>query len=241
MKLKDQLLKLIRGILNPLGYDLVKYRTSNPSHIILNILKLNNIFTLLDVGANEGQYTMELFRAGFRGRVISFEPLKDAFAILKVNSSKREKWELYNYALGEAGGEASIHVSGHSPSSSFLPMTRAHLEAAPGSGYIKEELIEIKTLDSVFGSLALEGGIFMKIDTQGYEKKVLEGAVGSLPMIKGIQLELSATRLYEGEENYYSICSFLEERNFRLVMIIPGFSDRESGEMLQFDAIFLRK
>lgn len=241
MKIKDQALKLIRGVINPVGYDLVKYRITNPAHVILNILKNNNIDTLLDVGANVGQYTMELIRAGFKGRVISFEPLSGAYEILKMNASKRKNWELFNYALGEAEKVAPIHVSGHSPSSSFLPMTSAHLEAAPGSGYIKEELIEIKTLDAVFGSLGLEGGIFLKIDTQGYEKKVLDGAINSLPLIKGIQLELSATRLYEGEESYYSICSFLEEKNFRLVRIIPGFSDKASGEMLQFDAIFLRK
>ncbi len=241
MKLKDDLLKFIRSVVNPLGYDIVKYRTSNPFYLIYNHLKLNNITAVLDVGANEGQYSIELRKAGYGGQIISFEPLKEAYSKLSVNSSRDKNWKAYNYAFGETETIAGIHVSAHSPSSSFLPMTNTHREAAPGSDYIKEEKIEIKTLDSVFDTLGIKGeNVFMKVDTQGYEKKVLDGAIKSLSEIRGVQLELSATKLYEGEENYYTICSFLEENNFRLVRIIPGFTDKKKGEMLQFDAIFFR-
>jgi FkbM family methyltransferase len=242
MRVKDELLKLLRAIVNPVGYDIVKYRTTHPAHVLLKHLKVNDINTILDVGANAGQYSMAIRKAGFRGRIISFEPLSEAYRELKINCSRDKNWDSFNYALGDDNSFSSINVSGHSPSSSFLPMTDTHREVAPGSGYIREEQIEIKTLDSVFNSLGLTGtNVFLKVDTQGYEKKVLDGAVSSLGKIKGIQLELSATKLYEGEENYYSICSFLESRNFRLVRIIPGFSDKVSGEMLQFDAVFFRK
>jgi FkbM family methyltransferase len=242
MSAKDEILKIIRSIVNPIGYDIVKYKSTHPAHVILKHMTVNNINTLLDVGANAGQYSIALRKAGFNGRIISFEPLSDAFSELKITSSRDENWQSYNYALGDANTLSTINVSGHSPSSSFLPMTDTLREVAPGSGYIREEQIEIKTLDSVFSSLGLDDeSVFLKIDTQGYEKKVLDGAIGSLDKIKGIQLELSATKLYEGEQNYYSICSFLESLNFRLVRVIPGFSDKVSGEMLQFDAIFFRK
>ena len=79
MSLKNQLLKVIRSILNPIGYDIVKYRTTNPAHIVLDHLNINNINTVLDVGANAGQYSHELRKAGYKGRIISFEPLSEAF------------------------------------------------------------------------------------------------------------------------------------------------------------------
>jgi hypothetical protein len=121
-------------------------------------------------------------------------------------------------------------------------MTSLHNEAAPGSEYLSEEEIEIKTLDAIFDTLRIAGEkVFLKVDTQGYEKKVMDGAINSLSGISGIQLELSATELYQGEENYYSLCRFLEERNFHLVRVIPGFSSKKTGDMLQFDAIFFRK
>jgi hypothetical protein len=121
-------------------------------------------------------------------------------------------------------------------------MTSLHNDAAPGSEYLSVEEIEIKTLDSVFDTLMISGeNVYLKVDTQGYEKKVLDGAINSLAGISGIQLELSAAELYQGEDNYYSLCHFLEVRNFHLVRIIPGFSNKKTGEMLQFDAIFFKK
>jgi FkbM family methyltransferase len=241
MSLKNYILKIIRLILNPVGYDIVKYKTTYPSQIVLNHLKYNNITVVLDVGANTGQYSHELRKAGYKGRIISFEPLNEAFLKLRLNASNDKNWQVFNYALGEANGSATIHVSKHSPSSSLLPMTKLHNEAAPGSEYVKEERIEIKTLDSIFKTLGIGSEkVFMKVDTQGYEKNVLEGAAGTIPAITGIQLELSASRLYQGEDLYYSICRFVEERNFHLVRIIPGFNHAVTHDMLQFDALFFK-
>ena len=242
MSLKNQILKIIRAITNPIGYDIVKYKTSYPAQIVLSHLNMNNVKTVLDVGANAGQYSSELRKAGYKGRIISFEPLSEAFHKLSMNALYDKNWQTFNLALGDTNGITSIHISMHSPSSSLLPMTPLHNEAAPDSAYIKEEQIEIKTLDSIFDTLGISGeNVFLKVDTQGYEKKVLEGAINSLSVISGIQLELSTTELYEGEENYYSICRFVEERNFRMVRIIPGFTHKGTREMLQFDAIFFRK
>ena len=242
MSLKLSILKVLRTVINPIGYDVVKYKTSNPSHIILNHLKVNKINAILDVGANTGQYSMGMFNAGYKSRILSFEPLSDAYQELKQNASGNPNWQVYNIALGDVGRTDTINISKHSPSSSILPMSDVHKKAAPGSEYLKEEQIEIKTLDSIFDTLGISGSnVFLKVDTQGYEKKVLDGVVDSFRKISGIQLELSASQLYEGEETYYSICSFLEDRDFHLVQILPGFVHPDTREMLQFDAIFFRK
>jgi len=242
MSLRNHLLKLIRSILNPIGYDILKYRTTHPAHIVLDHLNLNNIKTVLDVGANAGQYSHELRKAGYKGRIISFEPLSEAFLGLKKKAVRDKNWQTFNFALGETNGTATINVSKHSPSSSLLPMTILHKEAAPGSEYYKEEQIEVKTLDNIFDTLGIAGDkVFLKVDTQGYEKKVLDGATRSLSSITGIQVELSSAGLYQGEELYYSICRFVEERNFHLVRIIPGFTHKTTREMLQFDALFFKK
>jgi FkbM family methyltransferase len=242
MVLKNQILKLIRGLLNPAGYDIVKYKTSDPSNIIFDHLRMNKIDAVLDIGANTGQYSLGLRKAGYKGRIVSFEPLAMAYTDLKAKAAHDKNWQAYNYAIGDIITTSSINVSGHSPSSSILAMTSLHIDALPGSEYINTEKIEIKTLDSVFDTLDLSATkVFLKVDTQGYEKKVLEGAEKSLARIKGIQLELSAFALYEGEDIYYSICRYIEERDFRLVRIIPGFVHKTTHDMLQFDAIFFRK
>lgn len=240
--MKDQLLKIIRAILNPAGYEILKYTATNPSHIVLKHLNAYSIQTVLDIGANIGQYSSELRKAGFKGEIISFEPLSEAYKNLVKRAGKDSNWKAYNYALGDYDGSAIINVSMSSPSSSLLPMTRLHSEAAPQSEYMKEEKIEIKRLDTIFNILGLSGGnVFIKVDTQGYEKKILDGAINSLSGITGMQLELSSSHLYEGEEYYYTICKFCEDNGFRLVRVIPGFTNKGTGEMLQFDAIFFRR
>lgn len=242
MSLKNQILKLLRSVINPIGYDVVKYRDNNPSFLILEHLNKNNIKTVLDVGANTGQYGCELRKAGYKGRIISFEPLSQAYQKLCLNAINDKSWKTFNYALGDTIGTSSIHVSKNSPSSSLLPMTSLHSEAAPGSEYVQEEKIEVKTLDHIYESLGIaDENVFLKIDTQGYEQKVLEGSVSSLQLISGIQVELSTVELYEGEGKYYSICSFIEERGFRMVRVIPGFTHKGTREMLQFDAVFFRE
>jgi len=242
MSLKNEILKIIRSITIPLGYDIVKYKTTYPACIVFNHMEMNNIDTILDVGANEGQYSQELRKVGFKGRIFSFEPLSEAYQNLSFNAAHDENWHTFNFALGDADRMASINISKHSPSSSLLPMTSLHREAAPGSEYISEEQIEIKALDSIFDTLSISSeNVFLKVDTQGYEKKVLDGAINSLSRISGIQLELSTVELYEREENYYSLCRFVEEKNFSLIRVIPGFSHKGTHEMLQFDAIFFKK
>jgi FkbM family methyltransferase len=242
MGIKNQILKIVRSVLNPAGYDILKYKTTYPAHIIRDLLDRNGIGLVLDVGANEGQYSAELRKAGYKGRIISFEPLHDAFHALKTKCSADPAWIAEKLALGDRNGTDIIHVSGHSPSSSLLPMTDLHTNSVPGSAYAGDESIELKTLDSIYSDLKVAGEkIFMKVDTQGYEMHVLEGAAQTLPLIAGLQLELSASALYEGEELYYTICRYVEEKGFRLVRIIPGYTNKSTGEMLQFDAVFFRK
>jgi FkbM family methyltransferase len=242
MTIKNQLLKITRSVLNPAGYDIVKFKTTYPAHVIRDQLERNRIEAVLDVGANEGQYSAELRKAGYKGKIISFEPLKEAFDSTSKKAAKDGNWTVLNYALGERNGSDIIHVSKHSPSSSLLPMTRLHNDAAPGSEYLSEEKIETRSLDSLFSELGITGmRIFMKVDTQGYEMLVLKGSERVFPSLSGLQLELSAAMLYEGEELYYTICRYVEDKGFRLVRIIPGFVNRSTAEMLQFDAVFFRK
>ncbi len=79
MSLKNEILKIIRSIINPIGYDIVKFKTTHPAHIVLSHLNINDIKTVLDVGANAGQYSCELRKAGYRGRIISFEPVSETY------------------------------------------------------------------------------------------------------------------------------------------------------------------
>lgn len=208
----------------------------------MKIIETHQIDTLFDIGANAGQYASKMRKLGYGKRIISFEPLKSAFQALKKVSSKDKNWLIYNYALGNDDIKSVINVAGNSQSSSILNMLPAHSTSEPESKYIAKQEIEIKRIDSVFNSFCKEGSsVMIKIDTQGFEKKVIEGAKDSLHHVKLIQLEMSIIPLYESEISFVEMINYLESKGFQLFSLENGFSDSTTGQLLQVDGIFVQK
>jgi hypothetical protein len=144
--------------------------------------------------------------------------------------------------MGSSIGEIVINIAGNSVSSSVLPMLDSHISAAPISGYVGQESVPLFTLDSVLPDiLGKFKNPFLKIDTQGFEGEVLNGAKNVLSHIRGVQLELSLVTLYEGQHLWQEMISRLNNEGFVLWTILPGFTDPKNGKTLQVDGVFFRK
>ena len=240
MFLKKRVETIFHRIIRKTGYDLVKCKYSKHELEIEQLLKYLNIKTVIDVGANQGQYAKAIRIGGYKHRIISFEPLKEAFEKLRKVSSKDPMWEVYNMGLGNSDGETTINISANSVSSSILEISDTLIEAAPQATYVGSQPIVIRTLDSLFKELNIAPeNIFMKIDTQGFEKYVLLGGRATLPSIKAIQVEMSVQHLYKDEDLYYQISDFLYQEGFRLIKIVRGLT-KSDGELLEFDGVFMR-
>lgn len=234
---------IIHSFLRKLGYDVLRYNMDNFVSLRREyIMTQESIDVVLDIGANEGLYAEEIRSSGYLNRIISFEPLGEAFKILEKRCWRDVFWECLNMAIGDFNGETVINVSGRQTSSSLLKLSGRHVKAMPSSEYIAQEKVKISTLDSIFDELNLSGKqIYIKADVQGYEKHVLDGAARTLKYTKAIEIELSLTELYEGSPMYYEMIDYLKELGFCLVSIEGGFSDPYSGYLLQADGIFVRK
>jgi FkbM family methyltransferase len=235
--------RLIKRILKASGYEMHKYIPGSSSTAQLaSSLRNFNIDLILDVGANVGQFGEELRHAGYRGGIVSYEPLPDAYGILATKLKSDALWRVYERtAIGSHNGEIVINVAGNSASSSVLPMLEKHLEAAPHSAYIDKVDVPIKRLDDTLGedfhrSLAP----FLKIDTQGYEWDVLDGAAHALEKCQGVLVELSFVPLYEGQHLWLEVLDRLQKSGFSLWALQPGFTDNQTGQMLQADGIFFK-
>ncbi len=241
--------KLIKRILRiTFGLDVRKFKNisltaveQNALHLAASLKKFD-IDLVLDVGANDGQFASEIRRSGYTGRVVSFEPLSQAHAKLSQASEGDHMWDVYpRCALGDHNGEVEINIAGNSLSSSILPMLESHRSAAPESAYQGKESVQLKTLDSVAGKYLKDAKApLLKIDTQGFEWQVLDGALDTLPHIKGILVELSLVPLYEGQHLWREVIERLEAKGFALWAFMPVFSDQSSGRTLQVDGLFYR-
>lgn len=225
------------------GVELKRYNASESYEArVFRQLKVHDIDTVIDVGANDGGYGRFLRNGGFQGNILSFEPLLDAHSRLVQAAAADSAWYIApRLAIGNEDGEIEINVAGNSTSSSILPMKALHADAAPQSRYVSVERVRISRLDT-FSHPVLDRAklILLKIDTQGYEMPVLQGADHLLARVSGLQLEMSLAPLYEGQALYRQIIDWLAERGFSLWNVIPGFTDPVSGRMLQMDGIFFK-
>jgi FkbM family methyltransferase len=233
----------IRKLLWKVGLDLSRFTPgSHPIARRRQLFKTYSIDLVLDVGANAGYYAKQLRNEiGYSGKIASFEPVRAPFQKLAENAKNDPKWDAFDFALGDMNGKMKINIAGNSFSSSILNMLPAHEKAAPESKYIARETIVVRKLDSVFNEKNFKGkNIYLKMDTQGFESKVIKGAERSLPGIDTIQLEMSLTPLYKKEVLFPGMYSLLSGKGYSLVSIEPGFSNFRTGQQLQVDGIFHR-
>lgn len=236
MGIRYSIREYIRKLVRKLDYDIIYFYRKK-------IIQRQKIDVVLDIGANSGQYAKQLRNEmAFVGRIISFEPTKSAFGQLKINAKSDKNWDTYNFALGDCIERRQINVSKNSYSSSLLDILPSHVKSAPESEYIDSEMIEVKTIDSIWSELKLseDCNIYMKIDTQGFERQVLQGAEESLRNIDIIQIEASLVPLYDGETLFQEMLSIMEGYGYTLITMEPGFSDKDTGQLLQTDCIFYR-
>ncbi|WP_410175184.1 FkbM family methyltransferase, partial [Nodularia spumigena] len=115
-----------------------------------NSVKNRSVDLVFDIGANTGQFATELRSIGYKGRIVSFEPLSDAHKKLNQEAARVSQWQVHpRIAIGDFNGEIEINIAGNSVSSSVLPMLEAHATAAVKSAYISTEKVAIARLDSI--------------------------------------------------------------------------------------------
>jgi FkbM family methyltransferase len=204
------------------------------------LMRNHAVSLVLDVGANKGQFGRELRRGlGYQGRIVSFEPLSDAFAELQRATSADGQWACHNFALGARNGTATIHVSANSHSSSLLLASPRSLEIEPSIAPVRTEEIAVRRLDDLLDALAgPEERIYLKVDTQGYELEVLRGSLAVINRFALIQLETSFYPVYQREALVGDVIKFMDCLGFRVVSLEPGWEDPKTGELLQADLIF---
>lgn len=241
MQVKSFAKRLFRAF----GYELREFNPAiSESAQFMKMLSMHKVNLVFDVGANAGQFGRKNLRdAGYSDRIVSFEPTIAAWYKLLAESKNDLHWTVApRTAIGNFDGEIEIHISDNSQSSSILDMLDTHSNAVPESRYIGSERVPLCRLDSVAtGYLSQDSVIFLKIDTQGYEDRVLYGAKDLMTKAVGLQLELSLVPLYTDQCLFDELIARLKSVGFELWSVSPAFVDPKNGRLLQIDATFFRR
>jgi len=207
---------------------------------LFDFIEDRGIDVVIDVGANVGQFGKELRAAGYRGRIVSFEPIASAFQVLKKAAQEDGNWEANQCGLGAVSGAAKLNVSELSVFSSILGSTSAGSLHDKRMAVDHTEEISIRTLDEI--AAGIEGKILLKVDTQGYERQVIEGGRETLPRLAGILLELPIIHVYEGVWQFHEAIKFMDDAGFVPAQITPvGYHTVDIVSAVEFDCLFRPK
>ena len=197
--------------------------------------------TVLDAGANKGQFTIAARHLLRPERIHAFEPLPAVGDELARHCSRYPEVIVHRMALGSAKGRAALHVNRHSQSSSLLRLQDRHLAVFPDAEELNDVLVDVGRLDEVLVGEPLAAPVLLKVDTQGFEADVLAGATGMIDRLDYVVLETSFTHLYDGERIFREMLVLMESLGFEFVRPVGSLRDPRTGEYLQMDALFRRR
>lgn len=197
-----------------------------------------NFKTIIDVGANTGQFAQKM-RKLFPGVMIySFEPVPEAYETLIDTFKADNKFKAFNLALGDKELETVFYLNEFSPSSSFLEMNYLHTSNFPFTKRTKEINVSIKRLDDVFANCLIEYPLLIKLDVQGYESEVIKGGIATISKTDLLISEVSFYHLYEGQPLFDDIYAQLKNLGLHYAGNFDQLVSPQNGTVLQADAIF---
>ncbi len=239
-------MKLHRCLANLLGYDIIRKKKSHHTFDLhlQKMLANQKITTILDVGANKGQFALRLRALGYRGKIISFEPVFSAFLELKTLAAVDSQWQVYNYAVGSQKGMLELNVTDSTELSSFLkPNDYSKVYYKNEVSGIHMQKTEIRLLKDFIEENNLEiDSVLLKTDTQGFDIEVLKGAGNYLAsLIKVIVVELSFKPIYENMPMALDTMQLLKAQGFNPSGLFPISRDKKTLELIEIDGVFLNK
>ncbi len=237
--------KIINSITSVFGYKFKKTKWLYEKNLnLIKSLSNSNINSIIDIGANSGQFAEEVFKNGFSGYILSFEPLKIEHSNLldKKFEMKEYNWEIAERCgLGASEKKLDINISGMRQSSSILDISEIHTNLYPKSINIGKEEIDIFPLDKYYNKIInMKKNILIKIDTQGYELEILKGAKKTLEYVDAVYAEVSLVKLYKSQPLFDEIFDFIKKFGFSVWSVDRAVGNKNTGQTYQLDVLFIK-
>jgi FkbM family methyltransferase len=237
-KLTQQSRKLLSAIVHP-DYRAALRRAGVAAAIEHeSVLRHLGCATVVDIGANRGQFALVTRHVLPEVKIISFEPLTAPAQKFRAVFDEDSRVTLHQIAVGPSCGEATIHVAAEDDSSSLLPITALQTSLHPKTYETRTETIRVAPLETLVEPADIEPPALLKIDVQGYELLTLQGCETLLKLFKYVYVECSFVELYEGQALASEVIEYLQCRHFRLCGVYNA-SYGLNGQAIQADFLFL--
>lgn len=248
MSIGNALKRFVTTAARRLGYEIIPAwrlpALPMASHLAA-LFELYGVGTVLDVGANNGQFHDFLrLNVAYTGTIHSFEPIPELAQRMTQRALREDpRWRVHPHALGANTEELELNIAASDVFSSFLsPALDTKPEYEHYMRAVRRERVMSRRLDEVFATFGAEapGEIYLKIDTQGFDLEVLRGAPELLRKVKGLQLELSIEPIYQGTPPYWHVLEHLHSLGFTPAGMFPVTVD-DFLKVVEFDCVMVRR
>jgi FkbM family methyltransferase len=209
-----------------------------------SFFRRTGINCVIDVGAHLGEYADEIREVGYRGRIVSFEPVRASYDALVHKAKAHRDWIIQHCALGSDDGEKEMNLYQGTVFNSFLASNHVGAERFGAAlGLAAKERVAMRRLDRVFETCIAgiaSPRVFLKMDTQGWDLEVLKGASGILDRLVGIQSELAVKHCYDGMTPYTAALEHYGSLGFQVTCIFPVARDTDGLQVMELDCVMLR-
>jgi FkbM family methyltransferase len=235
---------LVRSAVRPFGLDIVRSHTTLDGHLARLLTSLG-VNVVLDVGACDGGYSRLLRQIGYRGRIVSFEPIAESYAKLRADRRRDPAWRGMPLALSDQPGERPMHVSWHPDQTSFYEPVADARTWFEGAAPVKTiATVQVARLDDVIVS-CLDGiqrpRVFLKMDTQGHDLAVLRGAAAALDVVVGMQSEVAVRALNAGAPLLLDSLEALTAPGFEITGLFGVSRETDQIAHIEYDCVLRRR
>ena len=199
----------------------------------------HNFNTVVDIGANTGQFSLVMKKNFPEANIFAFEPLKEPFFTYSKIFDNDTRVNVFNSAIAQEAGVTKMHISKSLDSSSLLELTELQNEIFPGTSAIGTQNVSMGRLASFVRKEQIKGVSLLKLDVQGFELEVLSGCEELLHMFDMVYCECSFFELYAGQSLAPQIIEFMSVKGF----VLQGFNNvkyDKNGSTVQADFIFCK-
>lgn len=233
----------VKGMFRAVGFDIMRHYHPGltvEAHLRA-LLPMLNVDCVVDVGGHRGEFGTRLRDSGYRGRIVSFEPVSTNVAQLTKVAAKDHDWQVRRAALGRTPDRLELNVTSETQFSSFRKPLSEALAEMPKAEVERREEVEVFRLDDVISDVlpSSDSRVFLKLDTQGWDLEVLAGASNCVDRVVGLQSEISVRPIYEEMPGYLEALAAMEGLGFELTGLFPVARDRRL-RLVELDCIMIR-
>jgi len=238
--------KILKRMLYKLGVEINTCSGREKLEYKNEIARLRNVgkktfVTIIDIGANIGQFASHARVAFPNAQILSFEPIEDCFQQLKAGFSNDPNFKAFNCAIGKSSRKSTFHYNDYAPSSSILEISTTHISHFPKTAHSTTTTIEERMFEEVVDIGSIAAPCLIKIDVQGYELEVIKNNGAMLKAADAVIIETSFKQLYKGQPLFDEVYNEMTKLGF----VYGGSYDQlyapGTYQIIQSDSIFYQQ